>query len=543
MPVIKIESILGGQASTTHFAGKDQFRASLGIDPRQSIDENSFVPPVIGQISSGLLRPVSCLLVGTTIAGPIKWFINEPKNGATYAYNSVGSAYTVTSETITELADGGTLSNSTGNGMVYYDNYIYFAKETDIARYGPLNGVKEFTGTYWTGTLGKAALVSTIYPQHDAANMFHSNHYLHRHSDGRLYIADVVDNKGTIHYIETTKTVVEGDTNNGSTANKLQFGYGLWPMCMETYGNDLVIALIENLDNAIGVANGRNAKIAFWDTTSTNFNKIIWVEFPDQIITAIKNVNGVLYVISGSQSGEGSSFRLSRFVGGYSFEEVYYTPSGMGELPLAGAIDVAPHRISIGVNTSIPEYAPCVFSFDIQGVSKGLFNTMRGFVDSDASQTAITALSYAFVRQKALAPVIAVTSDNNHFNVNVQINEVIGTSSRKYNNAPSVWWSQLYRIGQPFKITKIRIPLAQAIATNMIVTPKIYTDEGAGTIYTLTAINDTNDSGKFNIVRRTDSNSQPILGQHNFWLELRWTGAALCTVGLPISIEFELLDD
>ena len=116
-----------------------------------------------------------------------------------------------------------------------------------------------------------------------------------------------------------------------------------------------------------------------------------------------------------------------------------------------------------------------------------------------------------------------------------------GTS---YSAAPSVWWSQVYRIGQPFKIKKIRVPLVQAVAASMTLIPKIYTDDGVGTTFTLQTVNSTNyPNSDRNIVFRSDSASAAITGKHNFWLELRWSGAALLTVNLPITIEYEVYDD
>jgi len=53
---IRIESILGGHSPTTHFGGAGQFRASLGIDPAQPIDDADGVFSTIG---SGLLRPAA----------------------------------------------------------------------------------------------------------------------------------------------------------------------------------------------------------------------------------------------------------------------------------------------------------------------------------------------------------------------------------------------------------------------------------------------------------------------------------------------------
>jgi len=109
-----------------------------------------------------------------------------------------------------------------------------------------------------------------------------------------------------------------------------------------------------------------------------------------------------------------------------------------------------------------------------------------------------------------------------------------------YNYAPSVWWSQMYRVGIYFKITGIRMPLCQAVGLNMTLIPKIYTDDGNGTTYTLTTINNTNFPNSERYISYKLNN---VVGRNNFWLELRWTGSALLSVGLPILIDFEVLEN
>ena len=84
----------------------------------------------------------------------------------------------------------------------------------------------------------------------------------------------------------------------------------------------------------------------------------------------------------------------------------------------------------------------------------------------------------------------------------------------------------------------MRILTSQAVGANMIVTPKIYTDDGSSST-TLSIINNTNYSGEKNIIIRPNN----LTGKNNFWLELKWTGSALCTVNLPIEIDFEVIED
>lgn len=539
MPTITIDSILGGHAPTSHFASKDQFMVSLGIDPGQSAVNS------VGGISykaSGVLRPAAATKYsGSTIKAAPLWMKSNPKDGNIYVLDANGSTYTTDgSTTVTGLSDGGNESApGSGNGMEYYDNYIYEARNTTIARYGPLNGSPSFNGDYWGTTLGKASLTNTTYPVIGFGSLQLPNHYLHRHSDGRLYIADVSGNQGAIHFISTKKTTVEGDTDNGSQfatagVGGLIFGYGLWPTCMESYGNQLVIAVCEGIQNT-NLGHGQvNAKIAFWDGTSNNFNSITWVEFPDPIISAIKNVNGILYVISGNQAQIG--FRISQYVGGSTFQEVHFV--GEGYQPLPGAIDGQSDQLVFGTATSFPEAAVCVYSLGLvkSGLatrsgpsgSQGLFNIMRGTNTTGtgvATSIILSDLSQNFYSYK---PVIGWSDNNNSlYGIDAQLTA--------YSNAPSVWWSQMYRIPGFFRIRRIGLPLSQQVGANMTITPKIYIDNGTN-VYTITAINNTTFP---NNDLYANLQTGEIFGFNNFWLELRWTGSALLTVELPIEIEYE----
>lgn len=533
MPQIRINSILGGQSPTTHFAAANQFRASLGIDPSIPISDTA---TTTGNLSSGLLRPTKAqdLSGGTVIHNPPLWIKSTPKDGNLYIYDTGGSIYTIDSNFsavtgLGDLTDGGTAG---GNGMEYYDNYVYFSRDTTVARYGPLNGTPTFTDNYWNSTLGKTALTDTQYPKDYlvTADVEYPNHVLHRHSDGRLYIADVVGNQGTIHFIQTRKTTVEGDTDDGSTYGKVQVGYGLYPTAMESYGTDLVIAFWEGVDNIFHTQS--RAKIAFWDTASANVNKLTWVEFPDPYISSIKNVNGVLYITSGRIAAGG--FRVSKFVGGYTFEEVALFGSGV--MPYPGAITGQSNQLIFGTSTDTPAQAGTVYSLGLNRASlgNGVFSIHR--VSNTASSVFASALylqdNYGIDQ---LAPTVGWTTGANGRN-----NNGVDIQSG-YGNSQNMWWSQVYRVGQPFKITKIRIPLATPLTANHGLGTKVYIDTGTVSTknYTFDNIGSSNyGTNTQSIVLRPTS----LRGDDNFWLELTWTGNDLMTVSLPITIEYELLD-
>jgi len=537
MPQIKINSILGGQSPTTNFAGSDQFRASFGIDPSMPIDDSG---SAYSTIASGLLRPTSSIAIaGQTLMKSPLWIKGSSKTAFTYVLDSKGSAYTIDAAmtTTTAMADGGTLTGGLGNGCEYYDNYMYIAKNTEIARYGPLSSssVDLFDGDYWTANLSLTALVNTAYPTTFKNNLQLPNHPMCRHSDGKLYIGDVVGNQGTLHYVQTTKTTVEGDTDDGSTYDALELGYGLWPTVIESYGSDLAIALYEGSDAAI---RQKSAKIAFWDTTSTDINKIVWCEFPDSIITAMKNINGVLYVVSGNVDSAG--WRLSRFIGGYTFEELYYSETGEPCLP--GAIDGTLNRVLVGTHTVVPEAGCGVYSYGLQksNLSSGMFNIMR-CTGSDASSNVTALLLADNTKLGGYSPIVGWSEYGDGSTGAASSIDKQGTS---YSGAQSVWWSQTYRTGQHFKVTKIRIPLVQKIAANMTLSCKVHTDDGVGESYALaTVYNGDYTNSENHIIFRSTFNGREITGRNNFWLEIKWTGSALLTVGLPIIIDFELCDE
>lgn len=525
MPTIKIESILGGQGEYHYFTRDDQFGASFNLDPDlPSSDTGDFsLKP------SGLLRPspVQTYGLSTTILAAPMWIESNPKDANYYVYDVAGSLYAGdSSHLITAVSDGGTLGSSSGNGCAYYDNYLYLAKNTDIARYGPLNGSAAFTGTYWTGTLSKTALVNTTYPYLNNARVRMPNHVLHRHQDGRLYIADVVTNRGTIHYISTSRTSAEGDTDNGSTYAKLTLGYGDWITALESYGTDIAIAVMENQATATRLQ--RRAKLYFWDTVSTNYNKE--VEFPDPVISAMRYdpVTGVLYVFSGQLGKLGT--RVSRFVGGYLVQQIAYIHNS--QPPFAGAVENILNRTIFGGTSSEVPNASFASVWALGSATslggKGIFNIMA--TPSTRNSSELTCLKV--INQSGFSYVTPITgwTDGTEWGLDRQVSSY---------NTQSIWRSKTYRVGQPFTIDRIRFPLQQAVASGMTVTPKIVTDNGTSST-TLVAINSTNFP---NSEKNANIRVSEVRGEHDFYIELTWSGSALLTIGLPITIDFSLVED
>lgn len=99
--------------------------------------------------------------------------------------------------------------------------------------------------------------------------------------------------------------------------------------------------------------------------------------------------------------------------------------------------------------------------------------------------------------------------------------------------------SDVYKIGEPFKVKTIRIPLSQPLATNEVIVPVLWFDsESNASVGTL--INTTNyATGKQVIILTEDNFRNKVAGNHSFFLELRFTGSALIGATFPISVEVE----
>lgn len=433
---IRIESIFGGHSLYPAFPAKDEYRWSLGIDP----EPNGFISPTYYP-----------RFAGDTINGAPMWIKKEPKTNTIFVYDSVGSIYTANANTITALADLNDGGTSSGNGLEYYDNYIYASRDTTIARYGPLNGTPTWTDDYWVSTLGKTALSNTLYPQSRGNTGYRlRNHFLKRGKDGRLYIADVVGNQGTIHYISTTKTTVEGDTDNGSTYGALDLPYGYWPAALENYGNTIVIACV--------VASGDDftdrVKIVFWDpTNTTTYDSIIDSEYPDEVLCGLHNANGVLYLLTGFTFDDSNYIRISRYIGGYSFEQVAVVLTSQTTLP--GGVDSNFNRLFFGSQYSLG-------SVGAIGLSKSKIS------NSVYNVSGVTCTSSSFVSAILFTKDRILSGWNSS---SPAISGMDGSNAYLANDNPRPRSSIAlgpYTIGSPFKITKVTIPFNDVLEDSTI---------------------------------------------------------------------------
>lgn len=511
--VFTIDTILPGWSPSEYFYQKGQFLNSLGVDPEMPKDDTGTKP-------SGLLRPTSMSkFSGSEVTGVPVWMETTSKDTNCYVYANDGKVHVVNSSLAmgTALNSGNALTTASGNGLAYYNNYLYGASNTDIWRYGPLDGTPSLVQNFWTSTLSLTTLANKTYPSIRGVAI--PNHPMFYHEKNKvLYFGDVDSNNiGIISYISTKKGTYEGDTNDTAIPSAYKactLYYGWYPTCINMVGNEMAIGIIDGTGTS---TRQKNAKVLFWSTLGSDSGYNRSVPVADPIITAMKNVNGQLYVFTGTATG---GTRVSRYLGGDSFEEVYYADDQVP--PLQGAVDNLMGRIIFGVHTSSPATSASVMAIGSKSrsLNMGVHNVLK--TTSTGTTPWVTALKY--VSQGATAQPIVGWSDGSGKGID-KISTTYGQS---------VWASQVYSLGTNGKVTKIRIPLAQAIGTNMSMDVKIYVDDGSSNT-TVKQINNTTDSGERDIVIYPQS----VYFKNNFFLVLSWTGTALMTVSTPIIIEVE----
>jgi len=526
---IEIRSIAGGKSASQYFYSQGQILDSVGIDPDLPVSDAA------GDVDACLLiRPTSYAAFSSTPvdANPY-WLLTNPKDTKLYAYLNSGKLVSYSSSFGSETTVG-TPSSSSGNGAAYYNNFLYLFTNTDVARYGPLNNSPSLASSVWTGaTLGSlTALTNTTYPSIRGSGVI-PNHPAHVHSDNKLYFGDFKNGFGMIHYIKTTKTTDEGDTNDASAYNVLDLPFGFMPTDIESYGTNLVISAIQTSDSTV---NQGKAALFFWDTISASFYNIVWL--PDTLVTALLNVNGELYIWSAPGFSKG--YRLSTYNGAYGINNRYI--SSQGSPPLAGAVDSYGSRILWGSHQQIrtttaasPEYYASVMALGSKNPSTpmGLHSIAKAPVTATATDGYVTALKIVEQDSVAIPKVI----------MGYRSASAIGIAKRSTTYGTSIFRSQLINVGQKFRVKRIRIPLAQAIATNIVITPTIFVDDFSA------SFDDTN-SG-FSVINSTNfTNSEryvvfdvDAVGDLNFCLELRASGSALSTIQFPIRIFIELEGD
>lgn len=523
---VTISGVTGGLSASPYLYAQGQFLNAVGIDPDLPISDstNDYLP-------SGMIRPSGYdVASGGEITSSVpKWFVTTTKDSYVYALTESGAFLRYTSALAYDSTIA-TASGCTGNGLAYYNNYIYVFRGADVDRYGPLNATPAYTTGVWTGaTLGTlTAPTNTTYPTARDSTVL-PNHVATVHGDGSLYFLDYTNGQGLIHRINTTKTTYEGDTN-GSTVpsayNVLDLPFGYMPTAICSYGTDLAIAAIRTNDTTL--IQGESA-LFFWDAGSSSFRTQIPVS--DAVITGLKNQNGVLYVFSGGLQNNG--YRISYYAGGETLKTIYFSTEGYS--PLQSAIAALGDKLYWGTikmvqTTSSPEYYAVVMSAGSKDPAVPL--KIQCPVKTAASATVSNGVvgAVAIVQQSSFASPGVI--------VGYKASTTAAIAKKGTTYGVSIFHSPVIQIGKKFVIRRIRLNFTKAIAANMTVVPKIFLDDFTSSSTTgLRTINSTNYSKSEQYVEFEPN----INGTRNFVLELRYSGSVLFPITLPIEMDVEVI--
>ena len=525
MSEVSITGVTGGLSSSPYLFSKGQFLNSVGIDPDSALTDNTN-----DFLASGVLRPTAFAdFTSTVVTATPKWITTNPKDTKIYALLDNGRFVSYDKDFTNETLIA-TASTCTGNGMAYYNNYIYVFRNTDVDRYGPLNNSPAYATGVWTGaTLGsQTALTNTTYPtMRDSVVL--PNHVAFVHSDNALYFCDFVNGQGILHKIKTSKVTDEGDTDDGSSYNVLDLPFGLMPTAITNVGTSLVVAAIQTSDTDLVQGSSR---LFIWNAIASSFSTEIPIT--DPIISAVHNANGFVYVFSGGLGDNG--YRIGYIAGASTVKGIYTSTDGHSPLP--GAVDASGDKFYWGtikkvMTTTSPEYYGVVMSANSKNpnLPLGIQTPAKASLTATSSNGCIA--SVKIVQQASLSiqkPIFGWKSASVY-----GADKITTTYSTAIFHAPTI------QVGRRFKIKRIRVNFGAAVAANMTLTAKIFLDNfTSSSLGSSRTINSANYANEELFVEWKDVD---ITGNNNFVLELRWSGTALLPVLMPIVIDVDPILD
>lgn len=536
-PDFQIASILGGHGPTAYFMGEGQFLSSIGIDPDIQGPVTAFSRNT-GAIAPSRYQTFSDSLVDDT---PM-WLITNPKNALIYTYLSDEAGATNSGALISYTSgfgsetDIGTPTAGAGNGANYYNNFIYLMTPTDVSSYGPLNNSPSITNTEWTGAgLGtQTALTNTTYPSYQSVE--YPNHAGHVHTDDSLYFCDFVADggavatagRGIIHKIKTKKTTNEGDTDDGSAYNVLDLPSGYYPTDIESYGTHLAVIAAQTTDTTL--IQGKSAMF-LWDTVADSFYAQIPID--DPFASAIYNRNGELHVCSGT--GDTDGFNIKRYLGGFSWEDI--TSFTEGHTPFAGAVDGKNGRMIFGSDVDDPANAAVVYALGYKNPQLPR-NATHSIArpSSGGANPILTCAKFIQQRSGEHPRIVMGWKSDTEF----ALDNLGGTTN-------AIFRSEIFVVGQPFNIDRIRIPLSEQVGANTSITVTIFYNRGNDS-KVLPTINSTNYTSSERIIsfkseEIEQATTAGLIGQHDFFYHIAFGGTDQNQILLPMDTWITRLDD
>jgi hypothetical protein len=520
MPNVKaliyaIKSITGGHRSMRSLIFEDQYNGSLSIDPE-------YDAAGIG-LPSGAIAPVRYRRASVDLikSAPM-WMSGAQSTAGIFVYGFDGSVVSYNAAFTGETGVGN--PGGTGNGMCVYNDYLYCSTGTDVYRYGRLSQTAPAFGQYWTVTLAMSALTNTTYP--GTRNINYPNHVLHAHNDGYVYIADYDGANGRLRAFITDSD----GTNGAATWQVLTLPPFMMPTSMCSYGTDLAILCVPQAPYTSGaIPKGATSILYLWDTIVGNKHYRA-IDTGEPIASAVINKNGELYVTAGNID---VGTKLLKYLGGYSFsiESIVYE----GSPPPTGAVDVSGNMIAWGNSVTYPATTAAVITNGYRdGRLPATAKNCIGRIDATGTLPIITSLKFL---TRSAVPSFGWRTDTP---AEYGITSLSGAGTIT-NNA--IFVGPTFNIGRKFVIRRILIPLTGAVASTTTITPTIKVDDDTVS-YTagdagLLAINNTNYVGSERLI---DMRNLTIQGEHNFCLQLAFTGTDNIGADLPIEFEIERYD-
>lgn len=535
---LTIDGIDGGIAFTTFGAEqKNAYDGAFGIDPdfRSNVSTKAG-----GAISPSAYSDFS----GAEFDSVANWITTTPKDSSAFVYvycsNGDFLRYTYNGSTYGTETALTTPTSGAGNGMAYYNNYIYLSTPTNIARYGPLDNSPSLTQTWWTSAscLNNAQYVlkNTNIPTFSGgASLAPPNHAMHVHTDGFLYICDVISTsysddttiigKGVLHRIGTDRTTDDGDTNNGSAYNVLEIPFGWNPIAIESWGTDLAIIAIPAMNLTATTLDRGNATLFLWDTFSAIPYKQITL--PDPMATAIKNVNGRLTIWSGNTN---NGVRLSVFNGGEGVDQIAMLSEST--TPFQGAVDSFGDKVFFGGFTTYPggSQLACVYSLASKDSHLPSYALHAPAFNNEGGTAPVTTALLMAVMNNMIRPTPIFASAGS-----------TGSGIYYYNTGATQFaqFRMKWEIGRPFSVRSLRFALDRTVTTGISVTPTIATDN-ITTSQILATVTNTAYSGKTSIAFKRPEIA--IIGAENLYLTFEFNGTTPFSVVFPIEVEIDVFD-
>tara|TARA_Y100000310_G_scaffold260707_2_gene269786 strand:- start:3170 stop:4963 length:1794 start_codon:yes stop_codon:yes gene_type:complete len=301
MKTIEISDFSGGLSDGTRVGIPGSFYWAKGLNYRN--DPDSITANYVAAKNSG-----------STVADLVKWVAHDPINGNTFYYGDAGKIYKRTSGGTWSLLQ--TTSNSGGQGLAVYADYLYYTQDSQIGRYGSLAGSPSFTDN-WQTSLNGTTEWRPIYAFMNFIAV----------GNGR-YLA---------HWDDTTWT-----------ATKLTFPAGWYVHCLGEVGSYMAIGV----NDAAEPASATRGLIFLWDGTSSSYNDFVSVD--DGPINAVLGRQNSLYIWAGHEgnmyvyTGGVQKIKKIPFVSDkktiYAYPGAVTNYEGLVHFGLAGGTSTTVHR-------------------------------------------------------------------------------------------------------------------------------------------------------------------------------------------------------